>query len=93
MRNILAITVLTVGLAGGAMAQNYQSGPDAPLTADTPSTDNNKVQNNKEQKEAPQKPDCKVDKQSSAAQQDTAQADHAAQNEDQAPQNVIEYGG
>lgn len=78
MRNILAITVLMFGLAGGAMAQNYTSGPDAPLTADTPSTDNNK-----EQKEAPQKPDCKADQRPSSTQQDPAQA----------PQNAIEYGG
>jgi hypothetical protein len=87
MKNILAITILMFGLAGGAMAQDYQPGPDAPLKADTPSTDNNKEQNNQEQKEAPQKPDCKADQQPSSTQQDPAQVP------DEAPQNVIEYGG
>jgi hypothetical protein len=96
MKNILAITILMFGLAGVAMAQDYQSGPDAPLKADTLSTDNNKEQNSQEQKEAPQKPDCKADQQSGSIQQAPRPDSNKAkptQAPGPAPQNVIEYGG
>lgn len=92
MRNMLAIAVLMVGMVTPVLAQNYS--PDAPLTADTPSTDNK--DNNKEQEEQKQdapKYDCTTDKQSSAPQNAPCPDCENAQSPDQAPQNVIEYGG
>ncbi len=91
MRNILAITVLMFGLAGGAMAQDHPPSPHTPLTADTPSTGNKK-----QHKEAPQKADCNGEKQSSATQKNPCPDCKNAQEpkaSDPAPQNVIEYGG
>jgi hypothetical protein len=84
MKNILAITILMFGLAGGALAQDYSSSTQAPKPADTQSTDNKKPQT-----EATQKADCKADKQSSSNQQPSS----TQQDPDQAPQNVVEYGG
>jgi hypothetical protein len=88
MRNMLAITVLIFGLAGGVLAQDQPSTPDAALTADTQSTDNNK-----EHKGAPQNPDSKAEESSASQKKDLRPDGKNTQAPDQAPQNVIEYGG
>jgi hypothetical protein len=88
MRNMLAITILMLGLAGAAVAQDQPSKSDATLKAETPSTDNKKEQ----QKESP-KTDCHADQQSSATQQAPCRDCEKSQTPEQAPQNAVEYGG
>jgi hypothetical protein len=82
MRNILAVTVFMFGLAGGAMAQDYQSGPDAPITADAPSTDSKQ-----KQKEAPQQSSGEADPQLGSTQQDPCNQAQETHPPDQTPQN------
>ena len=100
MRNVIAMTILIVGSAGAALAQNSSWSPtDAPLLTDkqkqqetTQEPQNKQLQRKKKGEKA----DCGVDKQSSAAEKNSRPDRNSARPNkapEQGPQNVVEYGG
>ena len=102
MRNMLAITVLMVGLAGGVSAQQYyqSGGTDTPLKTDAQLNDNSKnsssSNNNERQQEHCKDSDRMPEKRSSSAPShphpDRKDSGNS-QSPEQAAQNTIEYGG
>src|SRR4051812_9178295 len=102
MRNMLAISVLMIGLAGGASSQqNYQSGgTDTPLKTDAQLNDNSKVssstRNNERQKEHCKDSGRVSEKRSNSAPKNPhpdRKDSGKSQATEQAAQNTIEYGG
>jgi hypothetical protein len=102
MRNKLAVTVLLIGMAGSASAQQYYQagGTDTQLKTDAQQNDNSNnnssPENNDRPKEQRKKPDRMPEKPSSSA-PDQSSPEHKdcaqPQSSDEGPQNTIEYGG